>query len=302
MLPEVLKQLEPNFDACVQALLELPGKVVVTGVGKSGIIAHKIAATFASTGTQAVFIHAAEALHGDLGLLQRGDALMLISASGATPEVLRLMDTAKTADVLVVGLIGKPDTPLHWRCDHALNVTTAETACPLSLAPMNSTTAALVTGDALAAALMVAQGFTAEDFAANHPGGVLGRRLLLSAADVMHTGEALPTVSPQASLHAVLLEMMRPNLGLVCVTSEEGLLLGVISDGDIRRALLQDPSLSGNAASMMSTAPKTAPETTLLGDLLDQMEQWAIYCVAITDASNRLIGLVRTHDILSERP
>lgn len=297
-LERVLGGIETNFDACVERLLGIPGKIVVTGVGKSGLIGHKIAATLASTGNPSVFINASEALHGDLGVVQAEDAVLLLSASAATLELVRMQPAIQSLGALTIGLFGRVDTPLAEACDIVLDVSVGCEACPLNLSPMSSTTAMLVVGDAIAAALMLAKGFGSDDFARYHPGGSLGRRLLQKVVDVMHTGDALPVVTESTTFRQLLVEIARPNFGIVCVVDADKRLLGVVTDGDIRRMLLKYATMDITAGQMMTREPKYGLPHQRLDDLLQLMEKHRIYALPIVDADRVVQGVVRMHDIL----
>lgn len=297
-LGATLERLAGDFDRAVETILGLSGKVVVTGLGKSGLIGSKIAATLASTGTPAIFMNAAEALHGDLGYVARGDAVLMLSNSGRTVELAKMLPTLECLGTPIIGILGKRDTPLAGRCAVVLDAAVAKEACPLNLAPMSSTTVALVIGDALAAALMKARGFQPVDFALRHPGGALGVRLLLKVSDLMHT-EGLPVVGPAASFRDVIAESTRPNLGAVCVADGEGTLLGIITDGDIRRSLLKSNSLDARAEDLMTRDPVAIEADGSIDEALQRMEARKIYVLPVMTPERRLVGMLRMHDILS---
>lgn len=298
-LEGALAAIEPDFDRAVDLIREADGKVVVTGLGKSGIIGHKIAATLASTGTPAIFMNAAEALHGDLGIVSDGDVVIMLSNSAATVELVRMLPSLRKSDAALIGIFGKSDTELARACDVVLCAGVEREACPLNLAPMTSSTVALVIGDALAAALMVAKGFTRDDFAVYHPSGSLGRKLLLRVQDVMHRGESLPKVPESASFKEVVVEMTRTNLGGVAVVGEAEQLLGFISDGDIRRKIIGDDAFSLKACDMMTRHPVTTAPDVRLGEVLEVMEnpQRQIYILPVVEAGH-YVGMIRMHDIL----
>ena len=298
-LQATLEALAEDFEHCVELLLGISGHVIVSGVGKSGIIAHKIAATFASTGTPSLFINASEALHGDLGMVRRGDAAVLVSASAATPELVKMLPSLERIGATVIGICGRRDTPLARSCSVVLDASVAREACPLNLAPMSSTTVALVIGDALAAALMTARGFTAEQFATFHPGGSIGRRLLLRAVDVMHSGVRLPVIGEATPFRELLVEMTRPNLGAVCVTDSDGRLTGIVTDGDVRRSLLESGDLNRRASDIMTARPVTARPCDRLVELLECLETRCIDVLPAADDNAPLVGLLRMHDILA---
>ncbi len=297
-LAQTLERIESNFDAFVTALLETKGKVVVTGIGKSGIVGHKIAATFASTGTPAVYVSAAEALHGDLGVVGQGDVVLMVSNSAETVELAKMLPSIRRIGAKALGIFGKTDTTLAQRCDIVLDASIEREACPLNLAPMTSATVAQVIGDALAVAMMNARGFQPEQFAVFHPGGSLGRRLLLTAADVMATGEGIPTVAPEATFEQLIAEMNRPNIGAVCVVDTLGKLLGIITDGDIRRAMLPGGKGPANADKLMTANPKQVRPDLAAGKIIDLLEQHEIYVVPVVDEAGSLVGILRMHDLL----
>lgn len=299
-LQRVLGNTLDQVDRCVELILQSTGKVVVTGVGKSGLIGHKMAATFASTGTPAVYINAAEALHGDLGMVSRGDVVLMISNSAKTLELVKMLPSLKRIGVQLVGLLGATDTPLAEACDLVMDCSIEKEACPISLAPMTSSTVVLVLGDALAAALIEARGFTKEDFAVFHPGGNLGMRLLLRAADAMHRGDKLPIVAPDTPLTDTLVVMTQYNLGAVCVCGAAQSLQGIITDGDLRRYFLRSQSFEATARDLMTANPLTVNSQMLLGDVLDVMENKGrrIYVLPVVNDAGRLEGLLRMHDIV----
>lgn len=295
-------KLDDSFDRAVELILGSKGKIVVAGIGKSGIIGHKIAATLASTGSSAVYLNAGEALHGDLGLVDRGDIVILISNSAATAELAHMLPSIHQIGARMIGLFGKKDTALAHACDIVLDVSVEREACPLGLAPMTSSTVTLVMGDALASALMRARGFQPEEFAVYHPGGTLGRRLLLKASDVMHPmGPAFPTVTPGMSLREALAVMNRSNLGGVIVVEAEKV-AGVFTDGDLRRCILAEASLDVSIRDLMTSHPICIPVHYALGQALDLMEQSGrkIYFAPVVDTEGTLLGALRMHDIVSE--
>jgi arabinose-5-phosphate isomerase len=282
--------------------------VLVIGVGKSGIIAQKIAATLTSTGTQAVFLHPVEALHGDIGIAREGDVALLLSKSGTTAELLALMPSLKARRLPVVGILGTLDAPLATMCDAVLDASVETEACPLGIAPMSSTTVALALGDALAAVLMRFRGFTAEAFAANHAAGQLGRNLNLTVRDVMHSGEALPSVPLTASFREALMIMSGKGLGCICVlehpaSTQHGSLrlAGLITDGDVRRALEQhDDIRTIPLEHVMTRHPLTTSPETLLGTALGAMErrERQLSVLPVVDAGGVCVGVIRIHDIV----
>lgn len=301
-LSRVLAQLEDSFDVAVQLLRDCEGKVVVAGIGKSGIIGHKIAATLASTGTPAVFLNAGEALHGDLGVVAANDVVLMLSNSAKTAELMQMLPSLKAIGVKVIGMFGSRETALAKVCDVVLNLNVEQEGCPLGLAPMSSSTVALVTGDALASALMSTRDFKSENFALYHPGGNLGRRLLLQVEDAMHpVGPAFPTVTPEMPLRDALAVMNRSNLGGVIVVESEKV-VGVFTDGDLRRCILGEAPLGVAIRELMTADPICIPVHFALGQALDLMEQSGrkIYFAPVVDAIGRLFGALRMHDIVSE--
>ena len=281
----------------MDVLVACEGKVVVSGLGKSGLICRKIASTLASTGTPALFLHAAEGLHGDIGMLTRGDVLLAVSNSGST-EVIAMLAPARRLGMPVVAMTGDRGSQLGRAADVVLDVSVAEEACPLGLAPTASTTATLALGDALAIALLERRGFSAEDFGTLHPGGALGRRLR-RVDELMHTGAELPLVSGSATMADVLREVSAKRLGLTGVLGADGTLAGIITDGDLRRAAPQHGDVLRFAASeVMTRAPKTVPAGALAESALALMEQYAITALFIVDAEGRAAGGLHLHDLL----
>jgi arabinose-5-phosphate isomerase len=294
----VAARLDARFARAVDLIAASSGKVVVTGMGKSGHVCRKIAATLASTGTPAFFLHSAEALHGDLGMLTRGDLLLAVSNSGETREILDLLPAAKRLDLSIIALTGRPDSTLARAADVVLDVSVAEEACPMGLAPTASTTVTLALGDALAVALLEQRGFRSEDFASLHPAGALGRKLL-RVADLMHTGAALPTVAVTAPMTEILLEIGAKRLGVTCVLDDRGGLAGIVTDGDLRRALAQpDDILARTAATVMNAHPKTIPADALAATAVATMERHSITSLAIVDDAGRPLGIIHLHDLL----
>jgi arabinose-5-phosphate isomerase len=293
---DAVEALAPHIDeqfvrAC-QALLDVEGRVIVTGMGKSGHVGNKIAATLASTGTPAFFVHPAEASHGDMGMITRRDAVLALSNSGTTPEILTLVPLLKRLGVTLVSLTGNPSSPLAQASDIHLYAGADSEACPLDLAPTSSTTAALVMGDALAIALLECRGFSAEDFAFSHPGGALGRKLLLKVEDVMVQGDAIPAVSPTASLADALMEITAKGLGMTTVL-EGDTLGGIFTDGDLRRALEGQPNIhSVRIAEIMSSKAKTISSGMLAAEALGIMEQHKISTLVVVDETQKVEGVV----------
>jgi arabinose-5-phosphate isomerase len=297
----VADRLDDNLAAAVALILAHPGKVVVSGIGKSGQIGHKIAATLASTGTPAVFLHAAEAVHGDLGIYTPGDPSLLISKSGATAELLRLIPVLRQFRSPLIALVGNLESPLARQADVVLDARVNREADTLNLAPTCSSTAALALGDALAVALMHARNFTQADFAQYHPAGQLGRSLWLTVADVMHRGEAVAWVAADTPLRQVIIAMTERPLGAACVVDAEGTLLGLITDGDLRRALVEQSDIREvKAGEIMTSRPTTVPPGAGLKEAARLMEDRPsqISVLPVVDPqTQRCLGLVRIHDI-----
>ena len=293
------RRLDIDFVRACRAVLACHGRVVVTGMGKSGHIAGKIAATFASTGTPAFFLHPAEASHGDVGMITRDDLLVALSNSGETDEILALVPTLKRMGVPLIALTGSPTSALARAATVHIDVSVPAEACPLNLAPTASTTASLAMGDALAVALLRLRGFTEQDFARSHPGGSLGRRLLLHVADVMHTGSEIPQVGPDSVVADGLLEMSRKGLGITSVVAADGRLLGVFTDGDLRRTL--DRRLDVHATAMravMTANCRTIGARELAVEAVLLMEKHRITALLVVDDERRVIGALNVHDLL----
>ncbi|MBM0107953.1 KpsF/GutQ family sugar-phosphate isomerase [Steroidobacter sp. S1-65] len=292
-------RLDENFVAACQLLHDCRGRVVVTGMGKSGHVGNKIAATLASTGTPSFFLHPAEASHGDIGMITQEDVVIAISNSGETAELLTILPVIKRLGVPLVVMTGKRQSTLAKAATALLDVSVPEEACPHNLAPTASTTATLAMGDALAVSVLEARGFSEQDFARSHPGGSLGRRLLLHVEDVMRTGDQLPTVSPDTSLKDGLLEISRKGLGMTAVVDERRRVLGIYTDGDLRRAL--DHPIDINAVRMgdvMTAGPKTIAPRELAAEAVHLMEKHRITQLLVTDADNVLVGALNVHDLL----
>lgn len=298
-LDALLPRIDAAFAAACQKMIACTGRVVVTGMGKSGHIGGKIAATLASTGTPAFFVHPGEASHGDLGMVTRQDVVLALSYSGETAEVVTLLPLLKRLAVPLIAMTGKPGSTLAKQADVHLDVSVPQEACPLNLAPTASTTATLVMGDALAVALLEARGFTPEDFALTHPGGSLGRRLLLKVADVMHSGEGLPKVRDDVQLSAALLEMTRKQLGMTTVVDAQDRVVGIFTDGDLRRVIDSGADVrTAPIAEVMTRGGKTIAADQLAAEAVQKMEQHKITSLLIVDAERRLQGIVHMHDLL----
>ncbi len=296
---EQIGNLGPHFVQAAEEIAACRGRICVTGLGKSGLIGQKIAATLASTGTPAFFLHAAEASHGDLGMLVAGDIVLALSASGETPEVVRLLEFARARSLRTIALAGAADSPVSRAADRTIAITISREACPLNLAPTASTTAMLAVGDALAMALSEMRGFKEEDFAALHPGGRLGRRFL-KVKDLMRTGERVPRVARDTPMSEAIHEMSRKMMGITAVVSGAGTLLGVISDGDLRRLLERDAALlSRTAGDCLHPNPKTIGAEEFASAALARMEESKITSLFILEENGRLAGALHLHDLLS---
>ena len=296
---ELLPRINADFIKACELILNCKGRVVVVGMGKSGHIGNKIAATLASTGTTAFFVHPAEASHGDMGMITKDDIVLALSNSGSTAEIVTLLPLIKRLGIRLISMTGNPDSPLAKAAEVNLDARVSQEACPLNLAPTSSTTASLVLGDALAIALLEARGFTAEDFAFSHPGGALGRRLLLKVENVMHAGDALPRVNRGTSLRDALLEMTQKGLGMTVVLEEDGRLAGIFTDGDLRRTL--DKGIDVRQASIdevMTPHGKTARAEMLAAEALKIMEDHKINALVVVDDQDNPIGALNMHDLL----
>ena len=296
-------RIDANFLRACQLMFECAGRVVVSGMGKSGHIARKIAATLASTGTPAFFVHPGEASHGDLGMITQKDVVLALSNSGETDELLTILPLIKRQGIALIAMSGNPGSSLARLADVHLDTSVPAEACPLGLAPTSSTTAALVMGDALAIALLEARGFTDEDFARSHPAGSLGRQLLLKISDVMHADEAIPAVGPDITLTEALVEMTRKGLGMTAIVDAERRLLGVFTDGDLRRAVDDDDiDLRTTPVTRLMTAhPKTIAADKLAVEAAQLMEAHKIHALLVVDADNRVVGALNIHDLLRAR-
>jgi arabinose-5-phosphate isomerase len=293
------QRLTDSFASAVQAMLACQGRVVVMGMGKSGHVGRKIAATLASTGTPALFVHPAEASHGDLGMIKAVDVVLAISNSGESEEITAILPALKRVGAPVVAMTGNTQSSLAQHANWVLDSSVEKEACPLNLAPTASTTAQLALGDALAVALLDARGFEAEDFARSHPGGALGRKLLTHVSDVMRSGDAVPSVRPDASFSDLMREMSAKGLGASAVVDEAGAPVGIFTDGDLRRQIEKGVDLRGKTASdLMHTSPRTVRETALAVAAVELMEQARITSVLVVDARGLLIGALNTNDLM----
>jgi arabinose-5-phosphate isomerase len=295
----LIDRLDENFARAIELMLECEGRVVVTGIGKSGHVARKIAATLASTGTPAFFLHPAEASHGDLGMITRQDVVLALSNSGESEELIAIVPLIKRQGAKLIAMTGKVGSSLAAEADVHLDAAVEEEACPLGLAPTASTTAALALGDALAVTLLDARGFSAEDFARSHPGGSLGRRLLTRVRDVMRTGEAIPSVPRGAPLAAGLIEMSAKGMGMTAIVDEESRAIGIFTDGDLRRALERVVDLRETAIdSVMGRNPRTIAPDHLAVEAVQLMEQFKINQLLVVDEMGKLAGALNMHDLM----
>ncbi|MBV1880383.1 MAG: KpsF/GutQ family sugar-phosphate isomerase [Pseudomonadales bacterium] len=298
-IENLVPSIDAKFDQACQLMLACTGRVVVTGMGKSGHIGHKIASTLASTGTPAFFVHPGEASHGDLGMITPNDVVLAISNSGNTNEIITILPLIKRMNASLISLTGDPKSRLALAANVNLNVTVEEEACPLGLAPTSSTTATLVMGDALAVALLEARGFTAEDFALSHPGGSLGRKLLLLVSDVMHSGTQIPVVKETTTVSEALLEMTRKGLGMTSIIDSDGRLTGIYTDGDLRRTLNQGLAIHNTSIrEVMSDNATTVTQNRLAAEAVKIMEDNKINGLMVVDDTNKPIGALNMQDLL----
>jgi len=292
-------RIDGQFTAACELILNCSGRVIVTGMGKSGHIGKKIAATLASTGTPAFFVHPGEASHGDLGMITKNDIVLAISYSGTSSEIVTLLPLLKRAGINIISMTANAQSTLGEVAAVNLDISVVFEACPLDLAPTSSTTATLVMGDALAIALLEARGFTAEDFAFSHPGGALGRKLLLRVADVMHSGDDIPRVAPDTPMLDALMVMSEKGFGMTTVMNAEGDLLGIFTDGDLRRSIDKGVDIrTAKVGELMNTHPKMLRENTLAAEALALMEQAKINVLLITNEQKALVGVVKINDLL----
>ena len=297
-ITQLKKRLGPSFEQAVEMILASPGKVITTGIGKSGIVARKITATLSSTGTTSIFLHPVEALHGDLGMVSPGDVVLALSHSGRSEELVNVVPQLRDHGAQVVALTGGLDSPLAQAADLVIDCGVEREACPLGLAPTTSTTAALAMGDALAVVLIEKHRFKAEDFRRHHPGGSLGQRLALRVSEVMTKGEAVPTVRPATPISQAVKVMDEGDLGTVLITSR-GKLMGIFTDGDVRRAVVAGQSLdSAPVSRFMTVDPLTADPDTLAAEALHAMELKQITALPVVAAGGKVLGLVHLHDLL----
>jgi len=296
-LEDLIQTIDENFQKAVELILFAEGKVIVTGMGKSGHIGQKIAATLASTGTPAFFLHPAEAIHGDLGMISKGDIVLAISNSGETPELLAIIPTIKRWGHKIIAITNNKNSTLAKESDIHLFLNVKKEACPLNLAPTSSSTSTLALGDALAVALLELRGFTAEDFARFHPGGSLGRKLM-KVEEIMHTGKELPVVQPETPLKETVIVMSEKGFGAAFIVDREGKLIGIITDGDLRRFIKKGGSIDKSSTSQaMTLNPKTAVRDMLVVEALELMERYNITVLPVVE-EGKPVGLIHMHDIL----
>ena len=296
----LLNSINIDFASAVQTILDCKGRVVLTGMGKSGLIARKIVATLNSTGTAAIYLHPTDALHGDLGMVRKEDVVIVISKSGNTEEISNLIPMLKRLKVKLICMSGDRESWLAKMCDIFLSIDVKEEACPHDLAPTSSTTATLVLGDALSVVLLQLRGFTVEDFANLHPGGSLGKRLSLEIKEIMITGEKIPIVKEDSFIKEVILEISSKRLGTSCVVDKQGILTGIITDGDLRRLLEKTLDIQNIVAKdIMSSNPKVMKQNILASFALQQMENFKITTLVITDDDKHPIGIVHLHDLIN---
>ncbi len=299
----LIDRIDERFERAVEMIMNCKGRVVVTGMGKSGLIGKKIAATLASTGTPALFLHPAEGIHGDLGMVTRGDTVIAISNSGETEELSRMLPSLKRIGIKIISLTGNVESTLAKNSDVVIDVGVKEEACPLGLAPTASTTAVLAMGDALAVVLLDKRGFKEEDFACFHPGGTLGKRLFLRVKDIMHTGNAVPAVSEETMIKDAIYEISSKKMGITSVLHADGRLVGVISDGDLRRWMEKTEKAGENllakkAKDIMTKKPKMISQEALAGEAVAVMEKHSITCLIVADADGKPEGVIHLHDLL----
>lgn len=295
----LIDRIDQNFVAVVNLLDACTSHIVVTGMGKSGLVGNKIAATFSSIGLPAVFLHAAEASHGDLGIIARGDIVLILSNSGETEELLKLLPTFNRLKCTLIAMTGHPDSTLGRRAQYVLDVSVSEEACALNIVPTASTTAAIAMGDTLALALLEKRGFKPEDFAQYHPGGSLGRKLLTTIGDLMHTGEDVPRVTESADIYSLLTEMSVKRMGTTIVVDAKNCIRGIITDGDLRRLMESKKDFSTvTAKDLMHADPRTIRQDDMATKALQMMEEFSITSVIVSDDGKRIEGIIHLHDLL----
>jgi arabinose-5-phosphate isomerase len=295
----LLSRVDASFEAAIDILYKAKGRVIITGMGKSGIVARKIAATMNSTGSPAIFLHPSDAYHGDLGMVQKNDVVICISKSGDTEEIHQLLPVFGRLGVPIISLVGKVGSELAEASDVVIDISVTEEACPHDLAPTSSTTAALVMGDALAITLLQRRNFTAEDFAMFHPGGMLGKKLLLQIEHLMIAGEGVPIVQTDVSVSDAIVEMTSKRLGATCVVGKTGALEGIITDGDLRRLLQKTSSIADvTAADAMTKNPKTLTKGVLAAIAIEEMESYKITQLVVVDDDRKPVGILHIHDLV----
>jgi len=296
----LINSIDNQFAKAIDVIYNSKGRVVFSGMGKSGLIARKIVATLNSTGTAAIYLHPTDALHGDLGMVRKDDVVILISKSGETEELVNLLPMFKRLQVVLIAMTADPESSLSKTCDITLNIAVKEEACPHDLVPTASTTATLVLGDALSVALLQKNGFTAEDFAFLHPGGSLGKRLSLKISEIMTKGDNVPSVKEEASIKDAILEITSKRLGATCVVNQNGILKGIITDGDLRRLLEKSLSINGlKAKEIMTSDPKVLEQDYLASFALQQMENYKITSLVIIDTEKKPVGMIHLHDLIN---
>ncbi len=296
----LINSIDNQFVKAVDVIYNSKGRVVFSGMGKSGLIARKIVATLNSTGTAAIYLHPTDALHGDLGMVRKDDVVILISKSGETEELVNLLPMFKRLQVILIAMTADPKSSLSKTCDITLNIAVKEEACPHDLVPTASTTATLALGDALSVALLQKNGFTAEDFAFLHPGGSLGKRLSLKISEIMTKGDNVPSVNEEASIKDAILEITSKRLGATCVVNQNGILKGIITDGDLRRLLEKSLSINGlKAKEIMTSDPKVLEQDYLASFALQQMENYKITSLVIIDTEKKPVGMIHLHDLIN---
>ena len=296
---DLMSRIDQTFVDVVSLLDDCPGHLVVMGIGKSGLVGQKIAATFSSIGMPAVFLHAAEASHGDLGIIGKEDIILAISNSGETEEMVKLLPVINRRKCTLVAMTGNPDSTLAKRAHYVLNIGVKEEACPENLVPTASTTATIAMGDTLAMGLLEKRGFKPDDFALNHPGGSLGRKLLVTVADLMHAGDTIPSVPDDADIYTILTEMSRKRLGTTLVVDAAGLMLGIITDGDLRRLMESKKDITSiKAGDLMSANPKTVAKDDMATKALQIMEEFSITCIVVSEDGRQIDGMIHLHDLL----
>jgi arabinose-5-phosphate isomerase len=301
-IAQLADRLDENFTAAVELILKCTGRVIITGMGKSGLVGKKVAATLSSTGIASFFLHAAEGVHGDLGLVREDDIVIAISKSGATEELYQILPSVKRLGVKIILLTGQVDSPLAAKCDIVLDCSVASEACANNLIPTSSATAAMVMGDALALALLKERDFSAKDFAILHPGGALGQRLLKNVEDLMHTNSEIPFVKPETPMQETIIEMTGKRLGTTLVIDDDGVLVGIFTDGDLRRLAQQDKDFFSRVTrDVMIKNPKTIEPGEILDKALAIMEKHSITVLPVIDKEHRPVGIIHLHDILKSK-